>query len=172
EPPADTVLIILTTQKIKLLPTIRSRAQSLDIKPVPRDEISNYFAAKGHDQAKINSAFYAGNAQVGLIATILAADADEPTLKNLEMVKNVLSMTVFERLVFADDLIKQKIDISDFLNALITICNAALKQTIDSQDLRRANRWHLSLKQALEAQAKLAANPNTKLLLTDLLINL
>lgn len=171
EPPTDTVILILTAHKVKLLPTIRSRTQSLSIKALTKQQIEEYFASEGHSQATITSAYYAGNAQVGAISDLLAAD-DNPKLHQMQIVKKVLGMSRFDRLVFADELIKQKNDLNGFAEALTTVCQAALKQTVAKEDYRGAKRWQHSLKLALQAQASLNNNPNPKLLLTDLLINL
>ena len=60
EPPPDSLLILMTTSPAELLPTIRSRCQTLSLKPGTRDEASNWL--KNHfddlDHSAVNSLLF------------------------------------------------------------------------------------------------------------------
>lgn len=172
EPPDDTVVLIITANKLKLLPTLRSRTQILSLKSITKQQIENYFKNQGYELDIITSAYYAGNAQIGLIATLLADEHDNPGLQQMATVKKILAMNTFDRLVFADELIKQKTNIDIFIETLNIVCQAALKQTIAKENYQAAKRWQNSLKLSLQSQNLLSSNPNQKLLISDLLINL
>lgn len=172
EPPADTAILILTSQKIKLLPTIRSRAQSLAIKSVTKEQIDNYFKDLGYDQTAINQAFHISNGRIGLISSILNDSDTDSQLDSINQAKKILSMTKFERLAAVDALAKNKDNLPEIIDALSIISQAALKQTLNQDKTKQAKQWHHTLKLATETEQKLPLNPNTKLLLTDLLLSL
>ena len=172
EPPADTVIFILTSQKIKLLPTIRSRAQTFSVKSISKQEIDSFFSNQGYDSGAVTSAYHAASAQVGLMSSLLNDDQDNQQLEELKRAREVLAMSKLQRLVYVDELSKQKESVPLFIKALIITSQAALRQTVANDKMTQAKRWHRTLKLAVEAERKLHSNPNAKLLLTDLLISL
>ncbi len=172
EPPPDTVILILTSQKIKLLPTIRSRTQSMTIKSVNKTETDKYFTSKGYEQTSITMAYHAANGQIGLMTSLLTDDEASHDFYELKLAKEVLAMTKLQRLGYVEVLNKQKDDIPSFIRALAITSQAALKQTIARNDFTQAKRWHKNLELSVDAEAMLVSNPNSKLMLTNLLLNL
>lgn len=51
EPTSDALIILTTTSKSQILPTIRSRMQTIDFKPIPRTAAFEHFVAQGIDSA-------------------------------------------------------------------------------------------------------------------------
>ena len=172
EPPADTVIILLTSQRHKLLPTIRSRARILLLKSLSKIKITDYFLKKGYDADEVNTSYYISDAQIGLMSSLLVNTEDNLQIELINTAKQLLAKSCFERLNEVDRLIKQRTSLDELCYSLAIICRAALHQTIDKSNNNQARRWHKNLAAVLDAQKKLASNANSKLLLTDLFINL
>jgi DNA polymerase-3 subunit delta' len=171
EPPADTVILILTSQKIKLLPTIRSRAQRLTIKPVSKILLDDYFAGQGYTQTSIEQAHHLTGSRIGLMSSILKDEASSQ-LDYIDQAKRVLAMTRFERLATTDDISKNKEAIPGLIDGLIIVSQAALEQTLKKDNIPQAKKWHNTLQLATEVEQQLPTNPNSKLLMTNLFLNL
>ena len=71
-----------------------------------------------------------------------------------------------------DVLSKQKSEIPSLLQALALVCKAAMHQSSDNDNTPGVKRWLHSLKTITKAEQMLPHNPNMKLLLSDLLLNL
>jgi DNA polymerase-3 subunit delta' len=172
EPPEDTAILILTCQKFKLLPTILSRVQTLQVRQINKELLSAYFKTQGYSDKTINAAYHASNAQIGLMSSVLGNESDSVLLDSLDEAKKMMTLSSYDRLLLIDSLAKQKEDIPGLINAFITVSQAGLSATISKDEAKRAIRWHKCLSLAVNAQRQLIANPNPKLLLTDLLLNL
>lgn len=170
EPPADTVIILtaLTSQDIK--ETIYSRVRRIDILPVGKSQTIDFFS---HEFAKddINKAYLLGGGHIGLMHALLSED-DHKLAVEIKRAKQIISSGRYERLAKVDELAKQKDDLPVFLYACRLICSTALRQAAGKQDTEQVRRWHASLSSVYKSQAALPANPNSKLLLTDLMLNL
>ncbi len=173
EPPTDTVVLLTTTNITALLPTIRSRAQLIHVKPLNLQVLSDYFAKQGFKSADILRAFYISDGRIGLMHSLLIEDStDNQLVENIDLAKQLLVMPKFERLTQVDNLVKQKSQIAQLLKALETLCQAGLVQASEKDDTKLIKRWHKSLSSVIETQSYLLKNPNPKLLLTNLLLNL
>jgi DNA polymerase-3 subunit delta' len=172
EPPADTVILLLTNQKSRLLPTITSRVQILASKKSSKAELEDFFSQKGYSKESIIAAYYAANGQIGLMSSLLSQDESSQQLEYIKLSKELLALNKFNRLLKVDGLAKQKESVAGLIQALIVTCRAALQVTIAKNQLLQAKRWHKSLELSLHSEKQLASNPNTKLLLTNLLLNL
>ncbi len=172
EPPADTVILIITNQKIKLLPTIRSRAQTLTVQNLSKNQINEYFINQGFGQEDINKAYNITNGRIGIMSTLLNNGADGDHFESIDQAKQILAMSKFERLTLVDQLAKNKEALPALLNSLSLISAAALKQTLGNDRVQQAKQWHQKLKLAIKTEQEITLNPNTKLLLTDLFLSL
>jgi hypothetical protein len=103
---------------------------------------------------------------------MLNESSSEGQLDSINHAKKILSASKFERLAMVDERAKNKDSLPELLDALSIISQAALKQTLVSDKTKQAKQWHHTLKLASEAEQKLPLNSNTKLLMTDLLLNL
>ncbi len=171
EPPLDSLIILLTSNFSALLPTIRSRAQRVDIKPVPKDIIVDYFGKNGRKTTEIERAYHISDGRIGLMQSILAADSDNQLINSIDQAKKLITAGTYERLLQVNNLAKHKVEIQELLNAIESICYAAVKKT-SGEDSIQLKRWHESLKAVLRSEEQLGLNANLKLLLTDLFIKL
>lgn len=172
EPPADTIIFILTSQKIKLLPTLISRCLLLQVLSIPKSEIIKYFTQQGHADEQINSAYHASNKQIGTMSLILNTNDDENPIMYIKQAKKLIAMTQYERLAQVDYIVKQKEEIPNLLSAMVIICRAAINTTLENNNIKQAKRWHKNYDLVLKTELSLSSNPNPKLLLTNLFLNL
>ncbi|MDB5164116.1 MAG: holB: polymerase delta subunit [Candidatus Saccharibacteria bacterium] len=172
EPPADLVIIMTVSSLGLLLPTIISRAQLIHLKPVPKSQVLGYFSEQGFAVKDTERAYHLSDGRLGLMHAILQESNDHPLLTQVQLAKEVLTAPAFERLQKIDELSKDKANLSSFLQGLHRVVQAALAGAIDKNDARNIERWKLRLQQVHKALDGLVVNANTKLLLTDLLLNL
>lgn len=172
EPPQDTIIIMTAARSAALLPTIRSRVQKLDVKIPPKNTIIDFFANQKFNPDSIQKALYVSEGNMGLMHALLENDVEHPLVIQIANAKRLLTQTVFERLAQVDAISKQKAELPALMYALSLVCHAALVQASDKNVAQQITHWHRSVKSIEEAQTNMNANPNNKLLLTDLLLNI
>jgi replication-associated recombination protein RarA len=155
EPPIDTVIILTTTGSKLLLPTIESRAQTINLLPVSKEQISTLSV----DDKLIALA----DGRPGLM-NALVNDPEHELVKQIVVAKDFLTKSPYERLLMAQNM-KEKETISIFLQALLIVTNAALHTSTTKA-------WQARTKRIYEAQRQFQQNASTKLLLTDLALSL
>jgi replication-associated recombination protein RarA len=172
EPPADTIFILTVNDKTGLLPTIYSRTQHIVLKPVAKVDVDSYFFALGHTASDITRAYHIADGQIGLMNSLLDKGAGHPLTQAIDQAKQLLRSPHFERLAQVDALSKQKDNLPTLLWALERVCHAALVQATLAGNHHDTSRWIASEQLLLQAQANLSANPQAKLLLTNLVLNI
>jgi DNA polymerase-3 subunit delta' len=172
EPPADTVIIMTADHQQHLLPTVNSRLQVLQALPPSKDDTLQYFAEKKYTQTEIERAYLLSTGNIGLMHAILADNTEHPLVVQIDKAKQLLGMKVFERLTMVDELTKQKENLAGLLTALKRISKTALDQSSAKGQRDVASRWLERLTAIHEAEAGLQRSANTKLLLTNLFLNL
>lgn len=169
EPPADTVIIVTTNSTEKILPTIRSRTQHIQIQALSLHKITKYFEHAYSDSA-IQKAYFISEGYMGLFCSILTNDTTHSLVEQIMVAKKVLGGTIYERLIEVDAIVKQK-NIPLFLQAMERVCHASLVKAIE-QDSAVVDRWTSRLKTVVTAESNVQYNPQPKLLLTHLMLNL
>jgi len=172
EPPADTIIIMTTVNQSALLPTIRSRAQHLRVNVPSQASLVSWYGQQGIKKTEIDKAYYMSEGHVGLMSALLIGDEAHPLVAQIQIAKKLLSLTAFERLTMVDQLTKQRIETEQLLQALQLICHAGLIVATEQGQLAVTKRWHNSLRKLTGAEQSYQANPNLKLLMTDLLLGL
>lgn len=170
EPPTDTVIILTAASGSALLPTISSRAPKITVKAPSQADTLAYFEQQGYDKATILKTYHLSRGRVGMMTRLLQNQDDE-LLQYINQAKQFLAMKPFDRLVFAEQFNKQKLELSDFLWALQRVSDAALYQSAQKNGAS-VNKWQKTLQQVIQAQDSLSANPQAKLLLTNLSLTL
>ena len=91
EPPATSHIFLITSRPDSLLPTIRSRCQTLRFAPVPADEIEKYLIderAFTHDEAKLSARLARGS--IGRAVTVDVEKFKARREKMLSVIRNVI----------------------------------------------------------------------------------
>lgn len=172
EPPADTVIIMNVVGRSSLLPTVYSRAQQIQVKPIDKAALVTALREQGFEPGNIEKAYYLSEGRIGLLLALLNDDTGHPLAMAIKEAKELLTLPVFERLTKVDALSKQKQDIGLLLKAMQRIAHAALIQASESQRGKDIKRWHNRLAAINEAQYQIKRNANSKLLLSNVLLNL
>ncbi len=166
EPPADTLIILLADRAQSLLPTVTSRVTTVPIKTPSYDAIKEYFS---EPESSLIVAHALSDGKVGLLQALLSEDNDHPLIQKITEAKKLLQMTTYKKLIEVNTLGANKDEARKLLSALKQIATAALKQT---DDPKHAQRWHRVLLQSHRTEILLDESVNTKLALTDLMLNL
>lgn len=121
EPPEYAVILLLVTNTEVLLPTIRSRAVTLNMKPVKDDLLRDFLmenAAIPEYKADVCVAFSRGN--VGK-ALLLAKSDDFENLKNdvLGFLKRIKAMSAADVGIMAKKASENKENVEDFLDLIL-----------------------------------------------------
>jgi DNA polymerase-3 subunit delta' len=172
EPPNDTALVLTAQGTLNLKPTIYSRVQRLEVLPIDIKEAVTYFSAQGYDVAEIEKAYAISGGYAGLLTALISEDQDHVLYQQIDLVKNILTREVFERLKEVDTIARQKQQLPLFFQSCRLIYSAALKNATEKGDKLRINYLIRSLKSVYAAEAALGSNPNVKLLLTNLMLNI
>lgn len=172
EPPADTIMLLTVDNVRAVLPTIRSRVQTVPVYAPNEDQLRAFFKGIAKDDAALNQAYFLSGGLPGLMAALLSGDSTHPLLSGVAEAKQILQKQVFERLVMVEGMSKQKDAAKYTLEALQHIAQTGLDQAAKKGDAARIKQWHKVLKLAAGAQDALAMNANPKLVLSDLMLNM
>lgn len=172
EPPEDTVIILTAVPNSALLPTIYSRVQRIKVTSPTKAELTSYFKDKGEEESDIARAYYISEGSIGLMTLLLQKDTQDGMIKQINLAKQIMGEKPHDRLVRVDPLSKDKDMIPDLLFALQRVTHAVLVQASERSNTQQIKRAYKSLKRIIDAQNMLAHNPNPKLLLTDLFLNI
>lgn len=171
EPPVDTVIIMTSSKPSRLMDTIHSRVQGVFVQPPSLEMTTNFLSKKGFTSAEIAKSHAVSNGQIGLTISLLT-NADDPLTTQIQQAKQIYTMSLYERLALVDELSKKKETIPGLLYACKRICSSALEQAAKKDQEASMKSWTSRLQHVLTAEESLRSNPNSKLLLTDLLLNI
>lgn len=167
EPPTDTVIIITASNPSSILTTIVSRLTSLNISPVAKARVSELYPETA--EAEFNKAWVISNGRIGLMHAMIT-DSDNELLQDINTAKEILQANTQQRLARVDSL--QKSNIPALLEALLIVAKAGRTQATSKNAHTQIKKWQAVIKQVLTSQKALQHNPNQKLLLTNLMLEL
>jgi len=172
EPPADTLMILTVDNQRALLPTILSRLQQITVYAPGEAAVKAYFVANNKDTAAVNQAFFLSGGLPGLMQALLADDQTHPLLDGVTQAKAILQTQLFEQLVMAEGLSRQKDSAKYVIAALQHIAQTMVDQSAQRGDQEKLRQWHRVLKAAAEADTALSQNANAKLVLSTMMFHL
>ena len=172
EPPEDTVIIMSAISDKSLLSTIFSRAQSIHVKNPLLSTVTTHYKNTGFSDEEIKKNYYVGDGGIGLINSLLNNESDHPLVNSIAIAKSIVSASMFDRLVIAESLSKQKDQVPSVLFALKRVYRAVMVQAGESGGITQIKRSHNALSSITDSEALLSSSTNTKLLLTDLFLNI
>ncbi|HJQ09346.1 MAG TPA: AAA family ATPase [Candidatus Saccharimonadales bacterium] len=172
EPPADTVMVLTVNSPHALLPTIRSRAQSIAVHAPTETQLAPLLASSGKEPAVLKQAYFLSSGLPGILCALIRDDETHPLLGSVSQAKDILQKQPFERLAMVETLSKQKELAKNVLEALERIAEAGLAQAIATKEAKRIAQWHRIRKSVVETAHALSGSANTKLALTNLFLHL
>lgn len=167
EPPAGTVLILTVNHARSVLPTIRSRAQAIQVGRIDKTVLESFFQDQGADAAITRQAYAISGGLPGLMHA-LVHDSDHPLMEATERARQLLSQSAYERLTTVDELAKQKNLAIDITMILQQMAHMGLQNSTG----QTAQKWQSVLQAAYQAGEALATNAQAKLVLTKLMLSL
>jgi len=173
EPPEDTLLILLVERESDVLPTIRSRCMLLRIVH-PGKEVATTFAQKLYPSvplSEITSAYALSGGRSGLFLGILSSKS-HPLVEAISQAKSLLGASGFDKLLRVNELSKQKESLANLQFALNRVAQAGIESASAKSDQPQIKRWGRVLSALELFDVRLAANVNTKLALTELMLAL
>ena len=168
EPPTGTIFILTTTHEQALLPTIRSRSPRLIITKPNYNSLLEFFDKKNYADTDIKQALLVSGGLPGLTTALLSQSTDHPLLPATDLAKRILSSSKYQRLLIVDELVKDR---TLCLNTLYILQQMAHLSLITATPTN-ANRWLNILKASYDAQNSINAYNQSKLVLTNLMLQL
>jgi DNA polymerase-3 subunit delta' len=165
EPPKGSILILTLDNDQNILPTIRSRLQSVVISKPTKSDLRIMF--KNISDIQFEQFYSISNGLPGLLTT-LASNEDHPLVEATRQARRILSSTAFQRMTMVDELAKDK---ELFINALGIMQQMAEISLVKAVD-EASTRWQRVLKASYEASDQLNRNVQTKLVVLNLMLNL
>jgi DNA polymerase-3 subunit delta' len=163
EPPAGTIIILTVSDEPALLPTVRSRAQTIAIQRPDKQSLKTFFSSRGADTDAVDKLYSLSGGSPGLMSALLQDD-EHPLKQATEQARQLLSQPLYERLIAVDALSK------DRLLALntVAIMQRMARLSLQSASGQPARRWQRILEASYQATEALTANAQPKLALTNL----
>lgn len=172
EPPADTIMVLTADNQRALLPTIRSRLQTISIYTPAEADLKKHFGTIEKDAAKLARAYFLSGGLPALMHALIVGDETHPLTAAVNIAKTLLGTSTFERLAQIEALAKQKDQARYVLEALQHIAQTGLDQAGAKGDKAKVKQWHHILKVSSEASDALGQNANPKLALSNLALRI
>lgn len=96
EPAAQAVMIVLASNPERVLPTIRSRAQAIPLRPAPQQLIKAALVARGGDEDRADLVARLSNGRIGW--ALNAIEDEEPLVFRREMLDELCEIVAGQRL--------------------------------------------------------------------------
>jgi hypothetical protein len=166
EPPEATIIILTATHEQSLLPTINSRVQTISVQRPEKQRVLAHFEQKFTD-ANLNQIYAVSSGLPGLMNSLLQEE-DHPLAAATEAARKLLGLTTYERLLEVDLLAKDRQLSGDVMYILQQMAHVSL-QTAQGAS---AKKWQSVLSASHDASEALRASAQTKLVLTNLMLQL
>lgn len=169
EPPPATIFALITSQPEKALPTIRSRCQQINFRPLSKKAILQVLAEK-HPEIEQEKRELVASISEGSLGRALGYLEDEGALERIEEIQNICRTLGQEDLtpfLVAEVWKDRKAELGDFFQILTLLYRQRLRQNKEGSELKKIRN---SLVAIAETEAALARNANTQLALEQLLL--
>lgn len=168
EPPAGSLLLLTSSEPQRLLPTIRSRVQTVYLPAPDHDALVSYFTGRSYETEAVRSALLRAGSNIAEAERILD---NKETDESMALVRQALGGTAYDRLLLVDGLSKQKEAANAFVDTLAVVAMASLDAGA-KRNPASIDRWRAILESTHTAQEALSQSGNTKLVLTELMLAL
>ncbi len=168
EPPINTIFLLTARDPNLLRPTIRSRIHEIVLTNPGEEELKKHLKSLRIGELDISKVLNMSGGMVGL-ASVIASDMDNNiTAQSASVARDILQRNTYERLLMINDLQKNKVLSKNTLGILQQMANYALR----SPEEKQSGRWLKVLYAANDAQTKIEANANLRLVLTSFMLQI
>ena len=168
EPPEGTVIILTAAHELDVLPTIRSRVQTLTLELPDSEELSSYLVTAGYKAAALSRALLMSGGLPGLTCALLNKEEDHPLVAAAARARSLLQKPAFERLLMIDELTKNKQEWLDTLFILQRMAQINLEKP--GSGTASVRKWHGILAAAQAAYQQTLASAQIKLVALNLIM--
>lgn len=178
EPPRDTHFILTASGAQAMLPTVRSRVQTVAVHRPSRVSLEQHFAAAqhgSHDVKAIQQAYFMSGGLPGLMHALLNNNDNHPLKEASQIARQLLQAGQFERLCRVDELSKKRSETLQVLLVLRHMSIAAIEQgaqTGGEAGTKRIVQWHKVLQASYDAEKAYGVSAQAKLVLTKLMLTI
>lgn len=170
EPPLDTVIIITAVDQGALLPTVLSRLRTLPLITPHRESIIQHFRSLKYPEEAIEQAYLMSTGLPGLMLSILESDASHPLRLATDSARKLLSASLFDKLILAENLAKDKALTKDVLLIIERMSSKAMEYSRDNR--RTVARWAKVAEATYGAIDSLSKNANPRLVMLNYAVSL
>jgi hypothetical protein len=167
EPVEGTVIILTAHHPQALLPTIRSRVQTITIHQPEQSTVESYFAEQGFETTAIHRALAITGGLPGLMQSLLS-ETDHPLLVATEKARTLLSQPLHKRLLSIDELSRDR----PLALGVIFILGQMARHGVQHAKGSAAQKWQTIQRSSYEASEALRNNGQSKLILLNLVLHL
>lgn len=167
EPPLGSLIVLTAEHEQALLPTIRSRTQTVNISPPTADTVGSHFMELGYAESDVKKAAVMSGGLPGLMATLLSEEEHELTIAT-GYARQILSKSIYERLLMVDELSKQKQLSLNTCLILQQMAHISLQKATGTQ----SQKWKNVMEAAYLASEQINKNAQPKLVLDKLMLSI
>lgn len=169
EPPANIVMVLTTKNYTDLLPTIKSRAITINVLKPPIEQLIKRLNQITANKDLIDKALIISEGWPK-IAITLVSDSDNELIHNINRAKEIFSYDLTAKLKYIDTLVKEKDQLPLLLFASERIVSSTIKSLISKN--KSPKEWINKLAAIEKAQTALSYNCSPKIVLTHLMMKL
>ncbi len=171
EPPQETMILLISAQKSRLLSTIISRVQEIEVLPVSYQQAKSYYKQKVILPTNFESLFALSQGFTGLLDALVKS-SEHQLLIDISLAKTIFAESKGQRLIRVDEVSKDKKIAEQLLSAMLKISHAALVSASKKNDQKSINRWSKTQKEIVQSILYLKSNVNTKLVFDNLFVSI
>jgi DNA polymerase-3 subunit delta' len=171
EPPADTQIFLTVDSASSLLPTIMSRGQILEVKPVDLAAAKKFFADIS-DDSEVEKAWLLADGSVGLMSSLLGQSDTHELKTAVTDAKKFIAASKYQRLARANEFNKNRRQVELLIEGLRKVIKTVQRQTILNDKPTNQKKITQARKQLDELSDALRANVSPKTIYLKLCLNL
>lgn len=170
QPPRQTLFILTISNLSKVLPTITSRLEQINVLPISEQSATLYFS-KDHKANELNIAYLLSSGKIGLLTQLLK-NQKNPLIETISESKKFLTLKKYDRQIFIEDYIKSREKLALFLDALSRVLLAAHHSSLKRHKLEDSKRISSARLLIIDLNEKLSQSASTKLVALHLVNSL
>lgn len=168
EPPSGVGILLTTSSSRKLLPTILSRVQMVQLHTPTEREAVDFFVQQGMPESDAARAYAMADGSIADMSAVLRKESKSETT-TMDLARRILQATRYDRLCMIDQELKDKAVATEVVTAVGRLASAALHISTSPAKIAQ---WHRVLQACTVAEDALSHNASSKLALTELMLTL
>lgn len=160
EPDGSTFFILTMPTLNSVAGTITSRLEKIEVRPINLNQSLTHYG-KSHQNKNITSAWQLSKGRPGLLYKLLN-NSTEPLKISTSDAKVFLALNRYDRLLFLENISKDRSAFLDFLNGLSRVLEAVNHSYVARGQLEQAKKLVLSRKELMSIRKMLLANASQK----------